>query len=1158
MLGDRFKLLARLGAGAMGDVYRARDCARDQEVALKLLPQLDATALLRFKNEFRALHDVEHPNLVRLHELHEDRGTWFFTMQLVDGVDVLTWTGRDSARARIVLPQIAQALHRLHGEGLVHRDVKPANVLVTRDGRAILLDFGLVTPLWSRGEGAGTPAFMAPEQVAGDISPAADWYAFGVLLFRMLTGRLPFVGNADDVMRAKLEHPAPRTRELQPDAPADLAALADALLERRPSARPLGAAVLAALGTGSEPTQVTQNIVLGRDRELATLRQAVADHMGRAAVAVVGESGIGKTALLRELARELELGGTTWVVSGRCWERESVPYKGFDGVIDELAARLEGESSELADAGWNAILAQAFPVLKRVRGFADRAPFAELGGHETTVRVSTGLRWLISEIAARQPLVIIIDDLQWADRDTLSLLRALFAPPLPNVLVAYAARERISFDEQTPVHTIALEPLSDADTTTLVELFVRELGGEIDASNVAREVKGHPLFARELARYFVATGEVGPISFEDVVRNLTERFGPDGKRIATIISLAHVPLSIEATAHAARVSGPAFFDTITSLRHAQLVATSGVGAETRLEPYHDRIRRTLVKDLDDDAMRDLHAAIAQALDATDSDAHAALAVHWHAAGHRQAAARHALRAAAQAEAALAFHRAAHFYTYALTLDPSPAIRISQAEALAQAGLGVDAAEAFLAGSREASGAAAIDLRRRAMQQLLLMGHNDRALGLLDELMRGLAVPNPIKPAHVMLHLLRERMAIRLQRAAPSPTARALAPFDRVRLDVLWDAAAGLAFVDPVRSFYLHSYSLKLCLRSGDGSRLARALLGEAPYLAASGKRTRQLDRCLRLADDAAARASFPALPLLTRGSVAFLFGHWRECRDRLAASERLLQQDRPRLVKEGFGPAHLHDLTRRLQLAANFYLGDLRQLRKRVIDLLQDAIERNDVTSATHLRSGVMAAMFLAFGEIDAAHHHAQEGFRPWRTSRIGVPHFMDLQARTTIASYTGRGHAAYRTVLAEWRGLQRAQLMRAQYIEISLYDIRGRAAIEAALAARGDTRRAALADAARCADRLRATRALWALGLGDSLRAAIALVDHDHVAARTILERAATTLARADMTLHAANAKMICATLVGDPQVGAAERRVLVDAGVIDVERYSRLLLPR
>jgi eukaryotic-like serine/threonine-protein kinase len=1034
-------------------------------------------------------------------------------------------------------------------------------VLVTRDGKAMLLDFGLVAPLWSAGEGVGTPAFMAPEQVAGDITPAADWYAFGVLMYRALTGRLPFIGDADEVMRAKLERPAPHVRQIAPAAPADLAALADALLERRPGSRPSGDAVLATFGTGAQRTQVSRTILIGRERELAMLREAVADRMAGAAiaVAVLGESGLGKTTVLRAFAQELELSGAAWVLSGRCWERESVPYKGFDGVIDELAAQLEAEDWELADAGWSSLLAQAFPVLRRVRGFDAREPYGDLAGHESAGRVSTAVRWLFSEVAARKRLVIIVDDLQWADRDTLLLLRALFGPPVPNLLVAFAAREPIAFDEKTTVRTVGLAPLSDADTATLVDLVVRELGGNVDAAPVAREVRGHPLFACELARHFVATGEVTPISFEDVVRQLTERFGEEAKRIATIISLAHVPLSIEATAHAAGVSGPAFFDSITTLRGAQLVATSGVGGDTRLEPYHDRIRGTLVGSLSAPERVELHARIAQALEATGSQDHAALAQHWDRAGERQIAARHALRAAEQAEAALAFHRASHFYTYVLMLDPSPAIRVRQAESLAQAGLGVDAAEAFLACARDASGAEALDLRRRAMQQLLLMGHNDRAFALLDELMRWLDLPNPTKPARIMLRLLTSRAAIGLHRAALPPITQVQPPlFERVKRDVLWDAAAGLALVDPLRAFYLHSLNLQLCFRNGDGPRLARAILAETPYLAAAGKRTRALARRLELADQAAARVSFPALPHFARGTVAFLFGHWRECRERLAECERLLQQDRPRLVKEGFGPAQLQDLTRRLQLAAMFYLGDLKPLRSRVTTLLQDAIERNDVTSATHLRTGVMTSMFLAFGELDAAASNATAGFRPWRASRVGIPQFMDIQARTMIAIYGGDAREAYRCMLAEWPGFEQARLLRAQYVRVSLLDSRGRVAIAAALAGSGDARAAALVDAAHCADRLQATRAPWAVALGAALRAGVELARQDHTAAREHLERAATTLTAADMIMHAANARMVRATLAGDSETATVERRVLVDAGIVDVDRYSRLLLPR
>ncbi len=1150
MLCDRFVLLSQIGAGAMGDVYRARDRMRGQDIALKLLPDLDATALLRFKNEFRAVHDIEHPNLVRLHELHEDRGAWFFTMQLVDGVDVLRWIDGDIARLRAVLPQIAHAIHRLHDAGLVHRDVKPSNVLVTLDGTAMLLDFGLVTPQWSPGEGAGTPAFMAPEQIAGDITIAADWYSFGVVLFQALTGRLPFEGTAEEIMRAKLERPAPRVRTIASDTPPDLAALADALLERRPHARPSGAAVLAALGTRADRTHVSRELLIGRERELAELRRAVADRMAgeSIAVAIIGESGIGKTSLLRELAQELALGGSPWVLGGRCWERESVPYKGFDGVVEELAARLEADDVELRDAGWNTILAQAFPSLRRVRGFSERA-LGEIRGHETAARVSTALRWLFSEVAARQPLVVLLDDLQWADRDTLVLLRALFAPPIPNVLVAFAARAPIAFDEQTNIRTISLAPLSEAETTALVDLVVRDLGGAFDAGAIAREVAGHPLFAWELARHVVETGEVQRISFEDVVRRQVARFGEQALHIATIVGLAYVPLSIDAASHAAGASEPTFFDSLAALRGAQIVATSGVGAGTRLEPYHDRIRRTLTERLSPADRGILHERIARALEATGSHDHAALAQHWQHAGNVELAAMHTLRAAEQAETALAFHRAADLYAYALSLAPSPQIRVRHAECLAQAGLGVAAADAFLACSRDASGAEALDLRRRAMQQLLLMGHNDRALALLDELMRWLDLPNPTKPAELIWQLVQCRAWIRLRRPVLPPVEQDPSEgMERVRLDVLWDAAAGLAFVDPLRSFFLHSLDLKLCFRSNDASRLARALLGEAPYLAASGNETKRLTTCLVLADQAAARNSFHALTPLARGTVAFLFGRWRECRERLAECQRLLQQDRPRLVKEGFGPAQLQDVVRRLELAAMFYLGDLQTLHRRVTELLQDALERNDVTSATHLRSGIMASLFLARGERDAAVRHASEGFRPWQRSRVGVPHFMDLQARSLIAIFDGRGADAHAEILAMWPRLERARLARARFIEISLYDVRGRAAIAAG----------ALDDAALCARRLAAIRAPWATPLGETLEAGLALARGDDDRSRGLLEHAAKHFASVDMHVHSANARMVSATLAGDAATAVRQRQELASAGVVDIDKYSRLLVPR
>jgi hypothetical protein len=725
----------------------------------------------------------------------------------------------------------------------------------------------------------------------------------------------------------------------------------------------------------------------------------------------------------------------------------------------------------------------------------------------------------------------------------------LLEPPLPNVLLAFGARAAVALDSRVALRTIELAPLSQHDTATLVDMVVRELGGHLDPAAVAREAGGHPLFAAELARHAVATGEVRSITFEAALLGMTDRLGPEAKRVATLVSLAHTPIPIDAAARAVGDQTSTLFDTIATLRAAQIIAATGVGPATRLEPYHDRIRAVLTAQLPPAARQALHTRIAESLEATGSDDHAALAQHWQDAGNSPAAARHALHAAEQADAALAFHRAARLYTWVVELDPTlPNVRVRHAESLAQAGLGVAAAEAFLACAKERDGVDAIDLRRRAMQQLLLMGHNDRALELLDALMRWLELPNPKQPRRIILALLGKRARIRLRRPKLRPSSAQPEPLERARLDLLWDAAAGLAFLDPVRAFYFHSFNLERCFRSGDNARLGRALISEAPYIAASGKRTRRLAAVLELSQQPALRTVFPPVTSLAHGIIAFFFGRWRECREQLASCERLLEQGRPRLVEQAFGPQQVLDVTRRLQLAAMLYLGELRPLRDRARTLLNDALERHDLTSATHLRAGVQSMMYLAFGDVEGAVYNAEQGFAPWRNSAFGIPHFMAMQSRTAIDLYRGSAADAHRRIVAGWSQFVEARLFRAQYVHVTLLDARGRAALAA-----ND-----LADANRCADALHAAGAVWSVPLAESLRGGIAIAEQSDAAAREHLERAATGFAAAGMKLYAANARMVRAHRAGDSETAAAQRQLLVDAGIVEIERYSRLLLPR
>ena len=298
---QRFAVRRQLGAGGMGEVYEAYDRESRQTVALKTLTRYDGATLYRFKREFRALADVTHPNLVSLYELVGEGKSWFFTMELVHGINFLDYVRgagpaagaptsvvgaasttmvsdrhptaamEDAAnppaerdlplvpcphpdRLRAALRQLGEGLRALHEIGRLHRDIKPSNVLVTDEGRVVLLDFGLVTESIAHGTHhslvvAGTPAYMSPEQGAGDeLSEASDWYSVGVMLYEALTGRLPFTGGYLEVLSEKLHHEPVPPAAVTAGVPADLDALCRDLLRRDPAQRPSGAAILQRLG----------------------------------------------------------------------------------------------------------------------------------------------------------------------------------------------------------------------------------------------------------------------------------------------------------------------------------------------------------------------------------------------------------------------------------------------------------------------------------------------------------------------------------------------------------------------------------------------------------------------------------------------------------------------------------------------------------------------------------------------------------------------------------------------------------------------------------------------------------------------------------------------------------------------------------------------
>ncbi|MCA9676451.1 MAG: AAA family ATPase, partial [Myxococcales bacterium] len=647
---SRFKIVRSIGGGATGDVYEAIDRERDARVALKALRNLQAHAVTRFKREFRALQDVDHPNLVAMNELIEERGELFLTMEMVDGVDFLTWVVADPARLRPALIELCRGLGALHARGKIHRDVKPSNVLVTAEGRVVVLDFGLLADAeqgdtWTGQAIVGTPQYMAPEQAAGQPpGPAADWYAVGVMLFEVLTGRLPYEGPLMKILLDKQRDEPPDPEGLAPGAPPDLLALCRSLLRFDPDQRPTGGAILRRLGrapTGrpvpaaATSLSMTQSApFVGRDAELAVLADALAAcsaHDRPEAVLIEGSSGVGKTTLMRAFSRGLDDGVA--VLSGRCYERESVSYKAFDGVLEDVArllSRLEPADAAAMLPLHAAQLAQVFPALKRVKAFADAPPSrgAPVDSRELRDRVFGALRELLIRLARGRRIVLALDDLQWADEDSLALLAELLRPPeAPPLLLAAtmrppadghaAAAQRIR--EVCPqVRTIALGPLDDAAARELAQLLVAVHGltGAVDLDLLSREAAGHPLLLDELVRHAADAGAApgAALRLEDAVAARVDALEPEARRLAELVAFAGHPLYQETLARAADVAPERVGRLVSALRLANLVRTGGARAALTVEPSHDRVRAAIAARLASDTHAELHRVLAVAIE----------------------------------------------------------------------------------------------------------------------------------------------------------------------------------------------------------------------------------------------------------------------------------------------------------------------------------------------------------------------------------------------------------------------------------------------------------------------------------------------------------------------------------------------------------------
>ncbi len=1149
LLGEtaRYAVKRRLGEGAFGAVDAAIDVETGQLVALKALTRAQPVALARFKQEFRVLAGLHHPNLVELREMFEHAGAWIICMEFVDGSDLLTWLRPAASRAngaavfdeerlRTAFAGVAEGLRALHAHGVLHRDLKPSNVRVTPEGRAVLLDFGLVIALdaqghGAQGDGAGTAAYMAPEQATGSkLGSEADWYAFGACLYEALTGVTPFAEETafNAVLRKQRERP-PAPSTLCPHVPGDLDALCSALLEPLPAQRPRESEILRVLNKGHPSAMLPGYIQSlapepafeGRERELEELKAAFArTHEGELSIVLIsGESGVGKSALVREmLAAQKKRDPNTWVLPGRCYEHEQVPYKAFDGCIDSLAKALTKLTPELCAAALPrraGVVAQLFPVLNSVPSIArsskEGAPAEPMARR---LHAFALLGSLLGRLAERRPVILAIDDLQWADQESFRLLRALVEhrEPPPVLIVGTVRLDQELEPELVKqidimrswscARSIVLHGLPTSEAQLLAQRLLGDRGPSARSRQIAIESMGNPLLVSELAQFansdLAGSAEITQWSalsarisaLPELARTLLER-----------VALCTRPRS-EVFFESLLGRGAGFGDVLKLLLAHKLVARKRAG---HLTCFHDRVRSAVTSAISPERVPGMHADMARALEAEHCAEPSELAYHWDQAGEVKSAQSAYTRAAEAAMEILAFAQAAQFFGRALALKGDSTdvegarLLIQRGHALARAGRSAEAAALYVQAAEQADGETRIRLWVSAAQHHLQGAQVEEGLSLARKVLSELGIGLPTGAAASLARITWERAKLRL-RGLEVPETSTVSPQDELELDAMFQLAVPVNWVDMLPGSALNMRYLRRAFAVGERSHVARALGIEASFRAMQApERSENYLPLLARSRDLASHSEDPALQAEIEwfaSNVALFRGDFTHSEESLEAAHELLTV---RCPGEPWLLTHV-----RTNLGSVCGLkGNYRRLARDVMGWIAEADERQDrfaPASLAGLGCGYLPSLMQ--DDPEAALALIARAMRVWPADPFTPAHHGELIAATHANLYAG-GAAALTWLDQRAHEHDRAFLHRTRFLGASLHLQRAPALLCAGAEATPEKRRELLRRVDQALAKVNVSEPGWAGSVRLSMRGQLAVARGELEGAARHLEAA-------------------------------------------------------
>jgi predicted ATPase len=479
---------------------------------------------------------------------------------------------------------------------------------------------------------------------------------------------------------------------------------------------------------------------------------------------------------VEQFLEELRTGDVAVVLEGRCYERESVPYKALDSLVDAFTqhlARLPRAMSDALVPDDVSALKRLFPVLERVESFAGevRSAVTITDPHELRLRAFGAFRELLRRVARQKPLVLFIDDCQWGDVDSATLLAGLIRSPDPPPVMWIACYRTDDAQASAFLRTLVTAQSVSSAEVYVAELVVPDLPreearemalhllpeqyrGGARAEAMAQEAGGNPFFIYELVRSigenFMGENTAVSSSLKDIIGRRVSRLSETARIFLELVAVAGQPIPAEVVKRAAKLQCEEE-SVVGILRAAGLVRTRSPEGRNEIETYHDRTRETISESLVPEVLRARHGALALELEASGRGDPEMLLTHFQGAGERAKAAQYAVVAGERASASLAFDRASGLYRAALDLgqeDPTqtPRLREKLGDALTNAGRGREAADAYLAATAGMTGVEKLELQRRAAAQFMLSGRTDEGLAVARDVLQAVGV-NLAKTMH---------------------------------------------------------------------------------------------------------------------------------------------------------------------------------------------------------------------------------------------------------------------------------------------------------------------------------------------------------------------------------------------------------------------------